>query len=107
MRMMSFSFSAGFLTKKKYLGKYTSFLLKFLFFSTLLYLLWTLIAPTYFSAVLKITTAYFELIGFSLELNLTPDLLYSQGIRSCIPPFIVLVLATPKIKWKNFSIRNL
>jgi hypothetical protein len=88
------SFSAGFLFKKKCLGKYSTLLIKFLLFSTLLYLIWIPFAPAYFSAILKITAAYFELVGIEVSLNPTPDFLYSQGIRSCIPPFIALVLAT-------------
>ena len=79
--------------RKGLFGKYTLFLIKFLFLSTLLYLLWIPFASAYFSAILKITAAYFELIGISLEAP-TSDLLYSQGIRSCIPPFIALILAT-------------
>ena len=87
---------------KRFPGKYTSFLIKFLFLSTLLYLLWIPFASAYFSAILKITAAYFELIGISLEAP-TSDLLYSQGIRSCIPPFIALVLATNiSLKKKDF-----
>ena len=74
--------------------KYASFLIKFLLFSTLLYLLWIPFASAYFSAILKITAAYFELIGMEISINPTPDFLYSQGIRSCIPPFIALILAT-------------
>jgi len=74
--------------------KYASFLIKFLLFSTLLYLLWIPFASAYFSAILKITAAYFELIGMEISVNPTPDFLYSQGIRSCIPPFIALILAT-------------
>ena len=73
--------------------KYTPFLIKFLLFSTLLFLLWIPFAPAYFSAISKITSAYFGLIGVSLK-DPTHDYLYSQGIRSCIPPFIALVLAT-------------
>jgi type IV secretory pathway TraG/TraD family ATPase VirD4 len=74
--------------------KYTSFLIKFLLFSTALYLLWIPFAAAYFSAILKITAAYFGLIGIEITLNPAHDYLYSQGIRSCIPPFIALVLAT-------------
>jgi len=85
------------------LGRYSSFLIKFVLFSTALYLIWTLIAPAYFSTILKITAAYFELIGIEVSLNPTPDFLYYQGIRSCIPPFIALVLATPGIEWKKKS----
>ena len=105
--MTLFSFSAGFhfreafliklflkVLKKKCLGRYSSFLIKFVIFATVLYLFWSLIAPAYFSAILKITAAYFELIGIVVSLNPTPDFLYSQGIRSCIPPFIALILAT-------------
>ncbi len=89
-------------------GKYTSFLVKFLFLSTLLYLLWISFASAYFSAILKITAAYFTLIGVEMSLNPTPDFLYSQGVRSCIPPFIALVLATnlsfkPFLEKKRFS----
>jgi len=76
------------------LGKYSSFLIKFLLFSTLLYLLWIPFASAYFLLVLKITATYFNLIGIEVSLNPTPDFLYYQGIRSCIPPFIALVLAT-------------
>ena len=101
--MTLFSFSAGFLSKKKCLGKYTSFLVKFLFLSTLLYLLWIPFASAYFSAILKITAAYFELTGIEVSLNPTPDFLYYQGIRSCIPPFIALVLATPGIKCRKMA----
>ncbi|HJH27562.1 MAG TPA: hypothetical protein C5S37_12565 [Methanophagales archaeon] len=74
--------------------KYTSFLIKFLLFSTALYLLWIPFASAYFFAVLKTTSAYFGLIGIEITLNPAHDYLYSQGIRSCIPPFIALVLAT-------------
>ena len=101
--MRLFSFSTGFLSKKKCRGKYSSFLIKFVVFSTALYLIWTLIAPAYFSTILKITAAYFKLIGIEVSLNPTPDFLYYQGIRSCIPPFIALVLATPGIKWKKMA----
>lgn len=52
---------------------------------------------------MEITDAYFALIGLKITLNSTPEFLYSQGIRSCIPPFIALVLATPKIKWKKMA----
>ena len=103
------SFSAGSffrrkkVQKKKCLGKYSTLLIKFLIFSTILYLIWIPFAPAYFSAILKITAAYFNLVGIEVSLNPTPDFLYSQGIRSCIPPFIALVLATPKIKWKQES----
>ncbi len=89
--------------ERKCLGRYSSFLIKFILLSTLLYLLWIPFASTYFSAILKITAAYFKLIGIEVSLNPTPDFLYSQGIRSCIPPFIALVLATPKIKWKKVA----
>jgi len=88
---------------KGLLGRYSSFLIKFVIFSTALYLIWTLIAPAYFSAILKITAAYFELIGIEVSLNPTPDFLYYQGIRSCIPPFIALILATPRINWKKMA----
>ncbi len=88
---------------KGLLGKYSTFLIKFLLFSTALYLLWIPFASTYFFLVLKITAAYFELIGIELSLNRTPDFLYSQGIRSCIPPFIALILATPRIEWKKMA----
>jgi len=74
--------------------KYTSFLIKFFLFSTALYLLWIPFASAYFFAVLKTTAAYFGLIGIEITLNPAHDYLYSQGIRSCIPPFIALVLAT-------------
>jgi hypothetical protein len=98
------SFSAGLkVLKKKCLGRYSSFLIKFVIFATVLYLFWSLIASAYFSAILKITAAYFELTGIEVSLNPTPDFLYSQGIRSCIPPFIALVLATPKIKCRKMA----
>ena len=86
---------------KGLLGKYTPFLIKFLLFSTALYLLWIPFASAYFSAILKITAAYFTLIGIEMSLNPTPDFLYSQGIRSCIPPFIALILAT-NLSFKPF-----
>ena len=101
--MRLFSFSTGFLSKKKCRGKYSSFLIKFILLSTLLYLLWIPFASAYFSAVLKTTATYFGLIGIEITLNPTHDYLYSQGIRSCIPPFIALVLATPGIVWKKKS----
>jgi hypothetical protein len=88
---------------KGLLGRYSSFLIKFLLLSTLLYILWIPFASTYFIAILKITVAYLAFIGIEVSLNPTPDFLYSQGIRSCIPPFIALVLTTPKIKWKKKS----
>ncbi len=88
--------------ERKCLGRYSSFLVKFVIFSTALYLLWTLIAPAYFSAILKITAAYFKLIGIKVSLP-TPDSLYSEGILSYIPPFIALVLATPGIKWRKVA----
>ena len=91
--------------------KYTSFLIKFLLFSTALYLLWIPFASAYFSAVLKTTAAYFGLIGIEITLNPAHDYLYSQGIRSCIPPFIALVLATnlslkPFLEKKTFTKRT-
>ncbi len=86
--------------ERKYLGRYSSFLIKFILLSTVFYLLWTLIAPAYFSAILKITVAYFKLIGIEVSLP-TSVSLYSEGILSYIPPFIALVLATPGIKWKR------
>jgi len=79
---------------KGLLGKYSSFLIKFILLSTLLYLIWIPFASAYFLAILKITAAYFNLIGIEVSLNPTPDFLYYQGIRSCITPFISLVLAT-------------
>ncbi|MHC1610387.1 MAG: hypothetical protein ACXQTW_02100 [Candidatus Methanospirareceae archaeon] len=106
MRMKFFSFSAKLflkVLKKKCPGKYSSFLIKFILLSTLLYLLWIPFASAYFSAVLKTTAAYFGLIGIEITLNPTHDYLYSQGIRSCIPPFIALVLATPGVKWKKMA----
>ena len=89
--------------KRKCLGIYSSFIIKFAIFATALYLLWIPFASAYFSAILEITGAYFALIGLKITLNSTPEFLYSQGIRSCIPPFIALVLATPKIKWKKMA----
>ena len=87
--------------------KYTSFIIKFLFFSTLLYLLWIPFASAYFSAILKITAAYFELIGIEITLNPAQDYLYSQGIRSCIPPFIALILSTNlSFEWLRRSIAS-
>ena len=86
--------SKTFPKKQKRFGKYTSFLIKFLLFSTALYLLWIPFASAYFFAVLKTTAAYFGLIGIEITLNPAHDYLYSQGIRSCIPPFIALILAT-------------
>jgi hypothetical protein len=92
-----------FCKKKKCFGKYTFFLIKFLLLVTVLYLIWIPFASAYFSVILTITAAYFNLIGIEVSLNPTPDFLYSQGIRSCIPPFIALILATPGIKWKRMS----
>ena len=89
--------------KSKPFGRYSSFLIKFLLLSTLLYLLWIPFASVYFLAILKITVAYFELIGIEVSINPAPDYLYSEGIRSCIPPFIALILATPGIKRKRMS----
>ena len=89
--------------ERKCLGKYSTFIIKFLLFATVLYLIWIPFASAYFSAILTTTAAYFNLIGISLEINPAPDFLYSQGIRSCIPPFIALVLATPKTKWKKMA----
>ena len=77
-----------------FLGKYSSFLLKFLFFSTILYILWIPVASAYFSVILKITAIYFELIEIAMPLSPSQDFLYSQGIHSSIPPFIALMLAT-------------
>ena len=79
---------------KGFLGKYFSFFVKFLFFSTILYLLWIPFASAYFSVILKVTAVYFEIIGIEISSNPSPDFLYSQGIRSCIPPFVALMLAT-------------
>ena len=90
-------------SSKGFQGKYSPFLIKFLLFATVLYLIWIPFASAYFSAILTTTAAYFNLIGISLEINPAPDFLYSQGIRSCIPPFIALVLATPKTKWKKMA----
>lgn len=83
------------------LGKYSSLLFKFLVLSTVFCLVWTQIAVAYFSAVLKITFAYFKLFGLEVSLkDPSPDFLYSQGMRSCIPPFAALVLATP-LTWRR------
>ena len=87
-------FNPGESKSRGFLGKYSSFLLKFLFFSTILYILWIPFASAYFSVILKITAVYFELIGIVMPLNPSPDFLYSQGIRSSIPPFIALMLST-------------
>lgn len=75
-------------------GKYLPFLIKFLFLSTLLYLLWIPFASAYFSLILKITAVYFEIIGIGISSNPSQDFIYSQGIRSCIPPFVALMFAT-------------
>ncbi|GEM_PF-2929232 len=75
-------------------GKYLSFLIKFLFLSTILYLLWIPFASAYFSLILKITAVYFEIVGIEISSNPSQDFIYSQGIRSCIPPFVALMLAT-------------
>jgi len=96
---------------KGFQGKYSPFLIKFLLFSTLLYLLWVPFAAVYFSAILRITAAYFGLIGIGITLNPAHDYLYSQGVRSCIPPFIALVLATnlslkPFLEKKTFTKRT-
>ena len=98
-----FFLSKGSFFRKKVFGEYSTFIIKFLLFATVLYLIWIPFASAYFSVILTTTTAYFHLIGISLETNPAPDYLYSQGIRSCIPPFIALVLATPKIKWKKMA----
>ncbi len=88
--------------ERKCLGRYSSFLIKFILLSTLLYLIWIPFASTYFSAILKINAAYFKLIGIEVSLP-TSVSLYSEGILSYIPPFIALVLATPGIKWKKVA----
>ena len=71
--------------------EYGLFLGKFLLFATLLYLLWIPVASVYFSAVLKMTGS---------PTPAAPDYLFSQGIRSCIPVFAALVLATGEVKCK-------
>lgn len=78
----------------KFPRKYSSFFIKFFIFSAIFYLIWTLMASAYFSLILKITTAYFGFIGIEISFNPTHDFLYSQGIRSSIPPYIALILAT-------------
>jgi len=82
------------------LGKYSRFFIKFFIFSIIFYLIWTLIASAYFSLILKITTAYFELVGIEVSFNPTSEFLYSQGIRSSIPPYIALFLASTFL-WKR------
>jgi len=82
------------------LGKYSTFFIKFLIFSIISYLIWTLIASAYFSVILKLTTAYFEFVGIEVSFNPTSEFLYSQGIRSSIPPYIAIFLASP-FPWKR------
>jgi hypothetical protein len=51
-------------------------------------------ASAYFSLILRITAVYFETVGIEISSNPSQDFIYSQGIRSCIPPFVALMLAT-------------
>jgi len=95
-----------FFTSRLSLKKYSAFLIKFFFFSTALYFIWAVIASAYFSLVLKLTATYFELIGMEIALNPTSEYLYSQGIRSCIPPFIALILASNFLFQRKFDQRK-
>jgi hypothetical protein len=81
------------------IGKYSTFFIKFFIFSIIFYLIWTLIASAYFSLILKMTTAYFEFIGIDISFTPPREFLYSQGIRSSIPPYIALILAST-LSWK-------
>ena len=91
---MKKDFLAFYKSNGRFPGKYSTFFIKFFIFSAIFYFMWTLIASAYFSVILKIITVYFKLIGIEVSFNQSHDFLYSQGIRSSIPPYIALILAT-------------
>lgn len=85
------SFGKAFLGKKR-------FLLKYIIIATVLYIIWIPLADTYLLLLLKTNVAYFNLVGYSVTLDISEQYFGNQGMFSSIPPFIALVLITPNLK---------
>lgn len=78
--------------------EYKILLLRYVIIATVIYLIWIPIADAYSTVLIKANIAYFKLIGYTIYVHAEQIGSYNRGMFSCIPPFIALVLATPKLE---------